>query len=354
MDLNYSEKIKINENSQAIIAESVHNCPLCHKAGEIRYKGLRDSIWPTPGEWTYRACKYCELLWLDPRPTSECFSLIYPKDYITHSEPPDFLSPRLDLWGNIRLGVKLEVLRRAYGYPIESQSSISRFIGMFAAYIPFIKHWVGYTVRFLPARKGRLLDIGCGNGDFLITMSKLGFWQVEGVEPDSISAELGRKVGLKIYEETVESITLEPDSFGAITLHHVIEHLSDPMGVLKKLSGALCPGGLLVSISPNPIAFLARWFGGNWRGLEPPRHFVLMGPQTLANMARQLGLEPIVWTTARNSEWMARESISILRYGDIKTYKGQYLPSFIALVSKALTMVNSKLGEEVVLIARKK
>ncbi|MER3446535.1 MAG: hypothetical protein C4291_06670 [Candidatus Dadabacteria bacterium] len=342
------------ESNQALITEKIPQCPLCHKTGRILYGGLKDSVWPTPGEWAYRACTGCDVIWLDPRPIAECFNIIYPKDYVTHGEPPDFLSPRPDFWGNIRLGIKLEVLKRAYGYPVESRSFVSRFIGMLVSHIPFIKRWVGYTVCFLPARKGRLLDIGCGNGGFLLTMSKLGCWQVEGVEPDSISAELSRKSGLSIYEEPVESITLEPNSFDAITMHHVIEHLSDPMGVLKKLSSALRPGGSLVSISPNPLAFLARWFGGDWRGLDPPRHFVLMGPQALANMSSQVGLEPIVWTTARNSEWMARESISISRRGHTGDYEGRNLPWFISLGSKILTVLNNRLGEEVVLVARKR
>lgn len=332
---------------------SVPKCPLCNQGGEFRYTGLKDRVWFAPGEWTYRACDRCETLWLDLRPTSECFGVIYPSDYLTHGEPVDPLSPRSGFVANLMLEVKLGVLRRAYGYALNPSKPIARLIAVVVARVPGIKRWVGYTVRFLPSRKGRLLDVGCGNGEFLLSMSKLG-WEVKGIEPDMVSASLARKAGLEVYQGFVESTPLEPDSFDAITLNHVIEHLSHPVETLKKLIDALRPGGLLVSISPNPSSSLARWFGGAWRGLEPPRHLVLPGPRALVDMAKRFGLEPVVWTTSRNSEWMARESISILRHGDVKTYQGRYLPRLIAMGCKVLTIINDVLGEEVVLIARKK
>jgi SAM-dependent methyltransferase len=340
-------------NSQTLVTEGVPECPLCHRTGEIHYKGLKDSIWFTPGEWSYRACTDCEALWIDPRPTPECFNLIYPRDYLTHIEPTDFFSPKLGFMDRVRFEVKLGILRYAYGYDLNRSRTVMRLIQMAATLIPGIKRRMGYAVRFLPARKGRLLDIGCGNGEFLLTMSNLG-WEVKGIDPDRIAVSIGRKAGLEIYEGSVESVPLEPNSFDAITLHHVIEHLPDPVRILKRLSTVLRPEGWLVSISPNPASLLSRWFKMAWRGLEPPRHFVLFGPQALANISQQVGLDPVVWTTSRTSEWMARETVSILRHGDIRTYQGQHLPRLIALGCKVLTMINKELGEEVVLIARKK
>src|SRR5439155_8114263 len=207
------------ESSQTLVTESVPECPLCYKAGEIYYTGLKDIAWPTPGEWTYRNCVDCEVLWLDPRPKTECFGIIYPEDYVTHVQPTDsLLTIRPSLIGGLRLEVKLEVLHRAYGYHLTSHKLTSWFIGMLAAHIPAVKRWAGYAVRFLQACKGRLLDVGCGNGEFIYTMSNLG-WQVCGIEPDRMSAALGRKVGLKILDSSVECVPLEPNNLDAITLN---------------------------------------------------------------------------------------------------------------------------------------
>lgn len=344
-----------------LLTVRVPECPFCNRRGEIRYAELKDSLWSAPGKWSYRICARCGILWLDPRPAPECFSLIYPQDYLTHSEPVNFLSTyrkpnrirRSGFLANLMLEVKLEILLRAYGYPLSSSNLFERFIGMVVARIPGVKRWVGYMVRFLHARNGNLLDVGCGNGEFLLTMSKLG-WEVKGIEPDTVSAAFARRAGLEIYQGSVESAALEPNSFDAITMNHVIEHLSDPIGTIKKLINALRPGGQLVSISPNPSGLLSRWFKGSWRGLEPPRHFILFSPRAMTDLAEQCGLEPIVWTTARNSNWMARESISISRYGNAAIYRGLYLPSLIAVGCKVLRALNKELGEEVVLVARKK
>lgn len=340
----------------AVVAKSLTvsapECPLCRQRGEVRFTGLEDSVWSVPGKWTYRECPTCKVLWIDPRPAPEYFSLIYPKDYLTHIEPADFFSPRPDFWDNLKFGIKLEVLRRAYGYTLNSSNTIARLIGAVATHIPGVKRRVGYTVRSLHAHKGRLLDVGCGNGEFLLTMSRLG-WEVKGIEPDRVSATLARGAGLEVCEESVESVALEGNNFDAITLNHVIEHLSDPERTLRKLVSALRPNGVLVSISPNPLSNLARWFGGAWRGLEPPRHFVLPSPKALANMAERCGLEPIVWTTARSGNWMARESISISRFGNTKAYNGKYLPHLKAAACKVLTALNKHTGEEVVLVGRK-
>jgi SAM-dependent methyltransferase len=331
----------------------IPECPLCNRRGEICYAELEDSVWFAPGKWAYRICHRCQILWLDPRPTKECFNLIYPPNYLTHGEPVNPLSARSDFLANLMLQIKLEVLHRSYGYSLSSSNFLGRFIGIVVAHIPVVKRWVGYTVRFLHARKGNLLDVGCGNGEFLLTMSKLG-WQVKGIEPDPVSTSLSRKAGIEIYQGSVESAPLEHDSFDAITMNHVIEHLSDPIGTVKKLVSTLRPGGLFVSISPNPSSSLARWFGGAWRGLEPPRHFILFSPNAMACLAEQCGLESEIWTTTRNSNWMARESISIARYENAAIYRGLYLPTLVAAGCKILTGVNKKLGEEVVLVARKK
>lgn len=339
---------------EKLLTVSVPECPLCSWKGQIHYAELKDGIWSAPGKWSYRICHRCGVLWLDPRPTTECFNLIYPQNYLTHSEPVNFLSARPGPWANLMLEVKLEVLRHAYGYSFNPSKFSSRLIGVIASHIPGVKRWVSYTVRFLNARReGRLLDVGCGNGEFLLTMSKLG-WQVKGIEPDTVSACLARKAGLEIYQGAVESVPLEHNSFDAITMNHVIEHLPDPIGAIKKLIKALRPGGLFVSISPNPWSNLAYWFGGAWRGLEPPRHFVLFSPRAMTDLAERCGLESEIWTTARNSNWMARESISILRHGNIKDYRGKYLPRLVASGCSFLTMLNKELGEEVVLVARKK
>lgn len=325
-------------------------CPICGLQGKVRHRGITDKIWQVPGEWNWRKCHSCDVGWLDPQPLD--FKTLYPASYITHAEPDDPLAPRRGWIANLRLGVKIEILRRAYGYDIRSANPLARLLGGMAIAFPGIRRWAGYTVRFLQAHSGRLLDVGCGNGSFLVLMARLG-QEVRGIEPDPIAASYGQAKGLTIEVLPLESTVLEPESIDAITLNHVLEHLADPVGALEKLVGALKPGGLLVSISPNPDRMLAHMFGPSWRGLEPPRHLVLLGPRAVADLACKLGLRPTVWTTARNADWVARESISIRRSGNAFIYRGRWLPRLLAIVCHLLTAIDGVSGEEVVLVAQK-
>ena len=331
----------------------VPHCPLCNRAGELRYTGLKDRVWFAPGMWNYRACMECDVLWLDPRPTPECFPLIYPMDYTTHDEPVNPLAPPGGIFAKLRFQLKLEILKNAYGYPIESSKPFIRVPGKLLSLIPAVKLQAGNTVRFLPHSSGRLLDVGCGNGEFLLMMSGLG-WEVEGIEPDGTAALVAQRSGIKVDQRPIESAELEADNFDAVTLHHVIEHTSDPLKALKKVTAALKPGGILVSISPNPSSFLRRFFGGAWRGLEPPRHYTLFGPKALRNLAILVGLTPMVWTTSRYSRWTTEQSIGLLRTPGVSAYRRSMLPLAIAWFSKFLNVLSKDLGEEVVLFAVKR
>jgi len=325
---------------------------MCGLWGEARWR-VTDKVWRVPGEWQYRYCRSCDVLWLDPRPKNPAEQALYPSDYITHAPPnPDLLAPRRGWIANLRLGVKIELLRRCYGYTLQCHDTWARLLGMVAAVLPLTRRWAGYTVMFLHAKNGRLLDVGCGQGTFLMLMVRLG-WEGWGIEPDSVAAAYAQAQGLKVENRALEDTELEPESFDAITLHHVIEHLLDPVTALKKLTRALKPGGVLVSIHPNPDGMLARIFGPSWRGLDPPRHLVLLGPRGMADLTRKVGLQPVVWTTARNADWVARESISIRRHGDAFAYKGSFLPWLLSRVCCLLNLINGTLGEEVVLVARK-
>jgi len=328
-------------------------CPICARVGEVRWVGVTDRIWHVPGEWCYRQCRSHDVLWLDPQPANfSTVATLYPVDYPTHGKPGDLLAPRQGWIANFRLRVKCEILRHSFGYPLECRDTWAHLLGQMASTLPIIRQWAGYTVRFLHARNGRLLDVGSGNGTFLMLMAKLG-WEVMGIEPDPIAARYAQGQGLEVVVGRLEDIKFEPESFDAITLSHVIEHISDPVHVFKVLSYALKPGGLLVSISPNPCGILSRIFGTSWRELDPPRHLVLLGPRALAELSCNFGLQPIVWTGNWNADWVARESISLRLCGDAFSYRGQWFPKLLAVVLDFLTLIHRNIGEEVVLIARK-
>src|SRR3989338_4446966 len=98
---------------------------------------------------------------------------------------------------------------------------------------------------------GRMLDVGCGHGDFL-RLAALEGWEGWGIEPSQEAAKTAEKIpGLKIFCGTAENINFPENHFDVITLWNVLDCLPDPRAALKRIHGWLRPGGLLLIRTPN-------------------------------------------------------------------------------------------------------
>lgn len=158
----------------------------------------------------------------------------------------------------------------------------------------------------LLGRKGRLLDIGIGRGEILIEAKAHG-WEVEGVEPSASFAEYAEKrIGVKIWKESIEDAAIPDDSFDIVLLGAVLEHLYDPDAVLAKLSKVLTRGGLLFLNVPNERGLYfrlgnlyERLRGRDWSvNLAPtfsPFHIFGFSPKSLRKILKKHGLAPKMW-----------------------------------------------------------
>jgi 2-polyprenyl-3-methyl-5-hydroxy-6-metoxy-1,4-benzoquinol methylase len=166
------------------------------------------------------------------------------------------------------------------------------------------------VMNLTPSMGGKLLDVGCGNGEFMVRMRDLG-WSVRGVDPDPAAAKQGRSQGLQIFVGTVSDV---PDStrYDVITLNHVIEHVSDPIGLLRECRRRLRPGtGTLVITTPNIKSLGHWWFKRYWRGLEVPRHLFLFSPAALSDCVIRAGLRlSTIRTETRLARMICNPSIS--------------------------------------------
>ncbi|MDY0990003.1 class I SAM-dependent methyltransferase [Flavobacterium sp. CFBP9031] len=118
-------------------------------------------------------------------------------------------------------------------------------------------------------QKGKLLDIGAGTGDFLLTAKNDG-WETIGVEPSDRAKNIAKEKGISFVEEIN---TLENHSLDVITMWHVLEHVPDLELQIQELKRLLKPTGTLIIAVPNYKSFDANHYQTFWAAYDVPIHF---------------------------------------------------------------------------------
>jgi 2-polyprenyl-3-methyl-5-hydroxy-6-metoxy-1,4-benzoquinol methylase len=183
----------------------------------------------------------------------------------------------------------------------------------------------------LPGGGGAVLDFGCGGGSFLRIAQSCG-WNVTGVDPDPKAVANCRSQGLNVLQGGVEQFDGKDGLFDVITMSHVIEHVHDPVGVMKVCHRLLKPGGRLWLETPNVDSLGHRHYTRNWIGFDPPRHLMLFNPTSMRKALIAAGfthIEPQHGPTSLIGTTMASEAI----------IKGLPIGSRIKLRSKQKWMI---------------
>lgn len=132
-------------------------------------------------------------------------------------------------------------------------------------------------------RGRRLLDVGCGDGAFLLGAQAAG-WNVMGTE---MNPALARAAGLLVQETIDDARAHAP--FDCVTLWHSLEHMRDPHATLKSLAKLLAPEGFILVAVPDAEGLQARVFGAGWFHLDVPRHLYHFGAASLEHLLDATG-----------------------------------------------------------------
>lgn len=203
------------------------SCPLCEARSSAPVYPVVDAL--SLEYFQIVRCRGCGLAYVDPRPDDAHLGRYYPDDTY-YSERHPFFKDEL-------MGLRV----RALGPPLPSGR--------------------------------RLLDYGCGRGDFVLAARKRG-WDACGAEmAASPVMGLRERLGIEVFE-IEEVASLADESFDAITLWHVFEHTPSPRAVLAELRRLLRSDGRLLIEVPNFGGWLGRLAGRTWYHAEVPRHLV--------------------------------------------------------------------------------
>jgi SAM-dependent methyltransferase len=326
--------------------EAVGACPVCGDGHRrLLHAGLVDRLYGSPGSWQLQQCSRCGAAYLDPRPTSESIATAY-EEYYTHEPTPEPASETSAL-RELRQAIRNGYLNARYGYALRPAARLGRLV---VPLLPGRRAAADRHVRQLvrPREAARVLDVGCGNGEFLLEMRAAG-WLAEGLETDARAVARAREHSLDVREGALEDGGYAAGAFDAITLSHVLEHVADPVATLRTCRELVRDDGVLWIATPNLASHGHVRFGRAWRGLEPPRHLVLFTPSALEQALERAGFGLVSFQRPASAGWVYDASDRLSAGGGGSAGRAARLASRIADVRSAVRHMR---GEELVTLAR--
>jgi 2-polyprenyl-3-methyl-5-hydroxy-6-metoxy-1,4-benzoquinol methylase len=235
--------------------EKMNNkCPWCGSEKAQINLWLKDEFL-TKEDFHICECLNCGLLYTMPRPDKDKIGAYYKSEaYYSHQENKKGFIPKV----------------------YERVKSIN------------LKH--KYRLATNGMQPGKLLDIGCGVGDFLHTAEMHG-WECIGVEPSEDAKAIAQKrmKGKIIVSEELEGF---PDgAFDVITMWHVLEHVDDLKWQVAQLQRLVKPSGRVVIAVPNYKSYDGQFYKEHWAAYDVPRHLNHFNRITLSKIFKTSGLE---------------------------------------------------------------
>jgi len=252
-------------------------CAICGgSAGETWLEGIPDHEYALPFVTTLVRCAACNVVQQHPLPAPEDLSAFYPSDYHAYQYHDSPVADRLKTRYSQRVGRRIRAL--------------------------------------IPA-DGAILDLGCADGSFLAALEPLGDWELHGLDINPEIIRRPRSPRLELRAGQLGPDTYPRERFDAIVASHLVEHVCDPVELMRVCERILRPGGILIGELPNLASWDARLFGRYWGGLHQPRHLFFWDRASFLDLGRRGGfaavrtfplLQPAHWAISVQNLLLAR------------------------------------------------
>lgn len=250
---------------------------------------VNEMFFGTGEVFEFRACSACGSLHLIGPPDD--LSVYYPPEYLSFGPPKQVQEGRWATFNRKRLARFALTGRSVVGRLLSFRYDLPHWHAMFA----------GQGIK----PTSRILDIGAGNGQLLLSLHADGFRNVLGV--DAFIDESVVTAGVRIIKGELDDVTEE---FDVAMLHHTLEHVRDPRALLDSVRDRLDPSGLLVICVPVVGGLPWREYRENWVLLDPPRHLFIPSLQGMDALASQCGFSIIkqVFQSSAASFWASMQN----------------------------------------------
>ena len=287
------------ELSASVICESVP-CDLCGSDNTEVLFTMVDHDMHVEGRFPLARCRECGLVYVNPRPTKASIGRYYASSL--YNDPQEKMSR-----GALLKRFKQVVRESRPGYNRDVHG-LRRLVGRPLG--AFLGDRIGIVVPFI--RNGRILDVGCNDGEMIGWMSRHG-WDTYGVEINPKAAKVATERGMKMFCGELMGAGYQANFFDAVTMNHILEHVHSPSQVLGEAYRILKPGGMVFINVPNFACLDAEIFQEHWYGLDPPRHLYDFTPGTLGDLLRKTYFEIVRWVPKLPHSLYAYRSIELWR-----------------------------------------
>jgi 2-polyprenyl-3-methyl-5-hydroxy-6-metoxy-1,4-benzoquinol methylase len=188
---------------------------------------------------------------------------------------PDSVLEKLYTDSKVTFSKYADIIRKDYWKPLEKFSGIMK--------------------------KGSALEIGCSSGFFLEELQKQGFKEVRGCEPSKEAKDIAPdSVKKNIHTGFFTNEVYKDNTFDLICCFQTLDHLSNPLDILRTCYKKLKPGGLIYIIVHNVDGLQAKIFGEKSPIIDV-EHIYLFNPATISKVVEKAGFKTVKTFPIKNS-----------------------------------------------------